>query len=309
MNDLESNRFGSEVFESKAKVLSDTLYDISAKINGIDTLFSRQKSASPESKDTIYNYTSSQSGFDKGNKLDYRILALSKEAVQLLKKAKSTLNEIPNEGDSLLNPQQISAKDEMKSELCALYNQFQEQQKQLLDHQQNDSEATEKNKTTKTAVSTFASQLSEANEQTPLINSASPAADSNGNGKTYNRVTNDQTPESRLEQILDTVRQEDIDFQESLTQERELEIRGIQEGVAEINSIFKDLGVLVTQQGDGMDHIENNVTSLATNTHNASDELVKASEHQRQNRKLSLCALIFLIVLLFVVLGIVFGLK
>lgn len=307
MNDLESNRFGSEVFESKAKVLSDTLYDISAKINGIDTLFSRQKSAGPEPKDTTYNYTSSHSGSDKSSKLDYRILALSKEAVQLLKKAKSTLNEIPNEGDSLLNPQQISAKDEMKSELYALYNQFQEQQKQLLDHQQNGSEATKKKKTIKTATSTFANQLSDANEQTPLINSASSAADSNDDGKTYNRVTNDQTSESRLEQqILDTVQQEDIYFQESLIQERELEIRGIQEGVAEINSIFKDLGVLVTQQGDGMDHIEANVTSLATNTRNASDELVKANEHQRQNRKLSICALIFLIVLLFVVLGVVF---
>lgn len=43
--------------------------------------------------------------------------------------------------------------------------------------------------------------------------------------------------------------QHDLDYQQSLIQEREAEIQGIEHGIEELNEIFTDLGAIVNEQG------------------------------------------------------------
>ncbi len=50
----------------------------------------------------------------------------------------------------------------------------------------------------------------------------------------------------------------ELTFQESVIQEREDEIREIEAGIHELNEIFRDLGTLVTEQGEML----GSVTSL-----------------------------------------------
>ncbi|KAJ8102725.1 t-SNARE [Lipomyces tetrasporus] len=128
----------------------------------------------------------------------------------------------------------------------------------------------------------------------------------------------EQLPQSqRLEQLprrsqvqqqetLDIVAQEEIDFQNSLIAERELEIQGIEQGISELNEIFRDLGTMVTEQGVLVDNIESNITNVADSTQQASAELTKASRYQKGTRNKSCCLLLILVVILAVVLLAVF---
>ncbi|KAK7205576.1 t-SNARE [Myxozyma melibiosi] len=108
------------------------------------------------------------------------------------------------------------------------------------------------------------------------------------------------------QQTMDVISQEEIDFQNSLIAEREIEIQGIEQGISELNEIFRDLGTMVTEQGVMIDNIESNITSVADHTQNASAELTKASRHQKSSRNKSCCLLLVLVVILIVVLLAVF---
>jgi t-SNARE complex subunit (syntaxin) len=110
-----------------------------------------------------------------------------------------------------------------------------------------------------------------------------------------------QQQQQQQSQILDVVAQDEVDFHASLLQEREVEIQNIEQGISEINAIFKDLGTLVTEQGTQIDAVEENISNLATNTERASKQLTKADQYQRSRRKWSCCVLMVLIVVVLVV--------
>lgn len=69
-----------------------------------------------------------------------------------------------------------------------------------------------------------------------------------------------------VQQQMALAEQSEVDFQEGLIQEREEEIRGIEQGITELNEIFRDLGTMVTEQGVMIDNIEQNVSNAATHT-------------------------------------------
>ncbi|KAH0613288.1 uncharacterized protein H6S33_009668 [Morchella sextelata] len=69
-----------------------------------------------------------------------------------------------------------------------------------------------------------------------------------------------------VQQQMALAEQSEVDFQEGLIQEREQEIRGIEQGITELNEIFRDLGTMVTEQGVMIDNIEQNVSNAATST-------------------------------------------
>lgn len=71
--------------------------------------------------------------------------------------------------------------------------------------------------------------------------------------------------------------------------EREAEIREIESGVQELNEIFRDLGHIVQEQGDMIDNIEYNITSIASNTESADRELLSAHAYQRRAGRRMLC--------------------
>ncbi|KAG0260412.1 hypothetical protein DFQ27_003528 [Actinomortierella ambigua] len=98
----------------------------------------------------------------------------------------------------------------------------------------------------------------------------------------------------------------ELEYNESMITQREEEIREIEQGITELNEIFRDLGTMVHEQGSMLDSIENNVTSISMSTQTASEELVKASEHQKSARKKS-CYIMIIItfVTLLVVLALI----
>jgi syntaxin 7 len=134
----------------------------------------------------------------------------------------------------------------------------------------------------KTALSEESSIVSHADENTPL------------------------TQQKQAKQQY-TIPQQDLDIHTILAEERANEIKKIHGGVEEINSIYKQLGFLVQQQGSQVDTVESNMSNLASHTQNASRELLKADNYQKQKRKWSCIILVILVILALIVVLAVFS--
>lgn len=121
------------------------------------------------------------------------------------------------------------------------------------------------------------------------------------------QIATEQTPliqqqqQQQQSQLLGLANQQEVEFNNSIILDRENEIHQIQQGITEINSIFRDLGTLVTEQGSHVDLIEENISTLAENTQHASQQLSKANDYQKKRRKWSCYCLTFLIIILLVV--------
>ncbi|KAH9728088.1 Syntaxin-21 [Citrus sinensis] len=98
----------------------------------------------------------------------------------------------------------------------------------------------------------------------------------------------------------------EITFNEAIIEEREQGIKEIQEQISEVNEIFKDLAVLVHEQGVMIDDISSNIESSHASTAQATTQLAKASKIQKSSSSLScLLLVIFGIILLIVIILIV----
>ncbi|CAN6547198.1 unnamed protein product [Malus baccata var. baccata] len=120
-------------------------------------------------------------------------------------------------------------------------------------------------------------------------------------------VNSDKSPEQRA-LLVESRRQEvllldnEIAFNEAIIEEREQGIQEIQQQIGEVNEIFKDLAILVHEQGTMIDDIGSNIESAHAATGQAKSHLVKASKTQRSNSSLTcLLLVIFGIVLLIVI--------
>jgi t-SNARE complex subunit (syntaxin) len=96
--------------------------------------------------------------------------------------------------------------------------------------------------------------------------------------------------------------QSEVEFQESLIVQREEEIRSIERGITELNDIFRDLGTMVSRQGDQLDVIDANVENVAQDHKAAHLELRSAAKYQKGARNRACCLLLILAVVLTVVL-------
>ncbi|KAJ1955471.1 hypothetical protein IWQ62_005521 [Dispira parvispora] len=92
-------------------------------------------------------------------------------------------------------------------------------------------------------------------------------------------------------QVLDN----EIEFNEMLIAEREHEIYEIEQGITELNEVFRDLGTIVNEQQSLLDNIESNVSSMAINVRHAGEELITANRHQKKSRR-TMCFLLLLLV-------------
>jgi syntaxin 7 len=70
-------------------------------------------------------------------------------------------------------------------------------------------------------------------------------------------------------------------FNEAVIEEREQGIREIHQQIGEVNEIFKDLAVLVHEQGYMIDEIDKNVVGAEAATDQATHQLAKAEESQK----------------------------
>ncbi|CAI0418503.1 unnamed protein product [Linum tenue] len=120
-------------------------------------------------------------------------------------------------------------------------------------------------------------------------------------------VSSDKNPEERA-LLMETKRQEvvlldnEIAFNEAIIEEREQGIHEIQQQIGEVNEIFKDLAVLVHEQGTMIDDIGSHIDNAHAATAQGRQQLVKAAKTQRSNSSLTcLLLVIFGIVLLIVI--------
>ncbi|KAK1805613.1 hypothetical protein P4O66_019891 [Electrophorus voltai] len=90
----------------------------------------------------------------------------------------------------------------------------------------------------------------------------------------------------------------------SLIKERETAIRQLESDITDINEIFKDLAVMVHEQGDMIDSIEANVENADLNVHAATQQLASAANYQQKSRK-KIAILIVILVVLAVIVGLI----
>ncbi|CAL5359567.1 unnamed protein product [Camellia sinensis] len=120
-------------------------------------------------------------------------------------------------------------------------------------------------------------------------------------------VSSDKSPEQRA-LLVESRRQEvllldnEISFNEAIIEERDQGIQDIQQQIGEVNEIFKDLAVLVHEQGTMIDDIGSNIDGAHAATAQGKAHLAKAAKTQRSNSSLAcLLLVIFGIVLLIVI--------
>ncbi|CAN0908194.1 SYP22 [Linum grandiflorum] len=120
-------------------------------------------------------------------------------------------------------------------------------------------------------------------------------------------ASSDKIPEERA-LLMETKRQEvvlldnEIAFNEAIIEEREQGIHEIQQQIGEVNEIFKDLAVLVHEQGTMIDDIGSHIDNAHAATAQGRQHLVKAAKTQKSNSSLTcLLLVIFGIVLLIVI--------
>jgi len=75
---------------------------------------------------------------------------------------------------------------------------------------------------------------------------------------------------------------DELEINDKIIEERESAISSLCEDVHDLNDMFKDLALLVEEQGEGVNLIADNICNSETNTSKANTELEKAERHQRK---------------------------
>lgn len=104
------------------------------------------------------------------------------------------------------------------------------------------------------------------------------------------------------------VAQDEVDFQESLIIEREEEIRNIEQGVGDLNVLFRQVAQIVNEQGEQLTSIEDSIHNVRDDTRQADVENRQAARYQKAARNKGCCLLLIMAVILtIVILAVVVG--
>ncbi|KAM0391753.1 hypothetical protein ACHAQC_006549 [Fusarium culmorum] len=95
--------------------------------------------------------------------------------------------------------------------------------------------------------------------------------------------------------------QDEVDFQEALIIEREEEIRNIEQGVGDLNVLFRQVAQIVNEQGEQLGSIADRVEDVRDDTRQADVENRQAARYQKAARNKSCCLLSILAVILTIV--------
>jgi hypothetical protein len=96
------------------------------------------------------------------------------------------------------------------------------------------------------------------------------------------------------------------DFERSMAEEREAEILRTAENIRKVNEVFSEVATLVAGQQDSVNDIENQVSSAAEKTKAGSDQLQKASDHQKTLNSCFVYIFGFLLFVLLIVVVVLF---
>ncbi|XP_066923317.1 syntaxin-7-like [Clytia hemisphaerica] len=86
--------------------------------------------------------------------------------------------------------------------------------------------------------------------------------------------------------------------------EREAAIRQLESDIVDVNEIFKDLAIMVHEQGETIDSIEANVDTAVSAVEAGNVHLHKARDYQKKSRR-KMCILILILLIVVVVLGLI----
>ncbi|KAL0920692.1 hypothetical protein M5K25_009853 [Dendrobium thyrsiflorum] len=134
--------------------------------------------------------------------------------------------------------------------------------------------------------------------QTPLPSSYSASEVHDGIEKTPDQRS--MLTEARRQELI--LFDNEIVFNEAIIDEREQGIHEIQQQIGEVNDIFKDLAVLVHDQGVMIDDIDSHIENSLVSTAQAKTQLLRASKTQKSKSSLiCLLLVIFGVILLIVI--------
>eukprot|EP00658_Telonema_sp_P-2_P065304 TRINITY_DN54575_c0_g1_i1.p1 TRINITY_DN54575_c0_g1~~TRINITY_DN54575_c0_g1_i1.p1 ORF type:complete len:293 (-),score=66.14 TRINITY_DN54575_c0_g1_i1:218-1096(-) len=92
-----------------------------------------------------------------------------------------------------------------------------------------------------------------------------------------------------------------IQYNENLIAERDEDVKHMEQSIGEINDIFKDLAIMIDDQGRNLGNIEDYITSTSDNTTAATEEVQLALQQQTKSRKRT-CLLVLILLIAIVVL-------
>jgi syntaxin 16 len=85
---------------------------------------------------------------------------------------------------------------------------------------------------------------------------------------------------------LSALELQEIEDTEALAQQRDAEITKIAASIEELAAIFKELAVLVIDQGTVLDRIDYNIEQTLVHAEEGVSQLVKADESQKSSRSI-----------------------
>jgi len=81
-------------------------------------------------------------------------------------------------------------------------------------------------------------------------------------------------------------------------EQREKEIQSIVKSISDLNSIFKELATMVTEQGTIIDRIDYNIENTNIKVHDGLEQIKKAAMYQKNDRKMYCIVILAVIVML-----------
>lgn len=122
-------------------------------------------------------------------------------------------------------------------------------------------------------------------------------AGGSGGGDNVPLTAAGQQQQQLMQQDLRLAPQDEVDFQEALIAERETEIQNIEQGVGDLNVLFQQVAQIVTEQGEQIGGIADNVERTNEDTRGADRELRQAARYQKNARGKACCLLLVLAVI------------
>eukprot|EP00300_Choanocystis_sp_HF-7_P041791 c8579_g1_i1.p2 GENE.c8579_g1_i1~~c8579_g1_i1.p2 ORF type:complete len:307 (-),score=70.77 c8579_g1_i1:46-927(-) len=97
--------------------------------------------------------------------------------------------------------------------------------------------------------------------------------------------------------------QAEINFNEAIIEERSNDIVQIEATIGEVNEIFKDLANIVSEQGEMLGQMDQNIESAVANTGGAAKQLRIANEYHKSARNKQVCCIIIVVVVIGIVIA------
>ena len=108
-----------------------------------------------------------------------------------------------------------------------------------------------------------------------------------------------KTKETSIDYLNDSASSE-IQIIEEVAKSRDVEIQNLVKGINDLAVIFKELSVLVIDQGNILDRIDYNIEQPVSHTKKANVELRKSEDYQKSRLRSCICCLIVSIIIMLI---------